>query len=55
MAESLGASPLPVLNNGVTCQFVGHSYIAPLETEADRKRFHDILHGNSCFQRNRIL
>ena len=43
MAESLGASPLPVLNNGVTCQFVGHSYIAPLETEADRKRFHDIF------------
>jgi alpha-L-arabinofuranosidase len=42
MAESLGATPLPVLNNGVTCQFVGHSYIAPLETEADRKRFHDI-------------
>ena len=42
MAESLGASPLPVLNNGVTCQFVGHSYIAPLETEADRQRFHDI-------------
>jgi len=43
MAEALGASPLPVLNNGVTCQFVGHSYIAPLETEADRKRFHDIF------------
>ena len=43
MAESLGASPLPVLNNGVTCQFVGHSYIAPLETEADRQRFHDIF------------
>ena len=43
MAESLGASPLPVLNNGVTCQFVGHSYIAPLETEVDRKRFHDIF------------
>jgi len=43
MAESLGASPLPVLNNGVTCQFVGHSYIAPLETEADRKRFYDIF------------
>lgn len=43
MAESLGASPLPVLNNGVTCQFVGHSYIAPLETEADRKRFHGIF------------
>ena len=43
MAESLGASPLPVLNNGVTCQFVGHSYIAPLETEADRKRFNDIF------------
>ena len=40
MAESLGASPLPVLNNGVTCQFVGHSYIAPLETE---KRFHGIF------------
>ena len=43
MAEALGASPLPVLNNGVTCQFVGHSYIAPLETEVDRKRFHDIF------------
>ena len=42
MAEALGASPLPVLNNGVTCQFAGHSYIAPLETEADKKRFHDI-------------
>ena len=42
MAESLGASPLPVLNNGVTCQFAGHQYIAPLETEADRRRFHDI-------------
>ena len=43
MAESLGASPLPVLNNGVTCQFAGHQYIAPLETEADRQRFHDIF------------
>ena len=43
MAESLGATPLPVLNNGVTCQFAGHQYIAPLETEADRKRFHDIF------------
>ena len=43
MAESLGASPLPVLNNGVTCQFAGHQYIAPLNTEADRKRFHDIF------------
>ena len=43
MAESLGATPLPVLNNGVTCQFAGHSYVAPLETEADRKRFHDIF------------
>lgn len=43
MAESLGASPLPVLNNGVTCQFAGHQYIAPLDTEADRKRFHDIF------------
>lgn len=42
MAESLGASPLPVLNNGVTCQFAGHQYIAPLETEADKKRFYDI-------------
>lgn len=42
MAEALGASPLPVLNNGVTCQFARHSYIAPLETEADRKRFYDI-------------
>ena len=43
MAEALGATPLPVLNNGVTCQFVRHSYIAPLETEADRQRFHDIF------------
>lgn len=43
MAESLGAKALPVLNNGVTCQFAGHSYIAPLETEADRKRFNDIF------------
>lgn len=43
MAESLGATPLPVLNNGVTCQFAGHQYIAPLDTEADRKRFHDIF------------
>ncbi len=42
MAEALGATPLPVLNNGVTCQFAGHAYIAPLATEADRKRFHDI-------------
>ncbi len=42
MAEALGAKPLPVLNNGVTCQFAGHSYIAPLDTEEDRKRFHDI-------------
>ncbi|MDO5442578.1 MAG: sialate O-acetylesterase [Bacteroidia bacterium] len=43
MAESLGATPLPVLNNGVTCQFAGHKYIAPLETEADKQRFHDIF------------
>ncbi len=43
MAESLGATPLPVLNNGVTCQFAGHQYVAPLETEADRKRFYDIF------------
>ena len=43
MAESIGASPLPVLNNGVTCQFAGHQYIAPLETEADRRRFNDIF------------
>ncbi|HOD68768.1 MAG TPA: sialate O-acetylesterase [Bacteroidaceae bacterium] len=43
MAESLGATPLPVLNNGVTCQFAGYQYIAPLETEADRKRFYDIF------------
>ena len=43
MAESLGATPLPVLNNGVTCQFAGHRYIAPLETERDRQRFHDIF------------
>ena len=42
MAESLGATPLPVLNNGVTCQFSGHQYIAPLDTEADRERFYNI-------------
>ena len=42
MAESLGATPLPVLNNGVTCQFAGHKYIAPLETEEDRDRFYSI-------------
>lgn len=42
MAEGLGAKAIPVLNNGVTCQFAGHSYIAPLETEADKQRFHDI-------------
>ncbi len=42
MAEGLGATPLPVINNGVTCQFAGRSYIAPLATEADRKRFYDI-------------
>jgi alpha-L-arabinofuranosidase len=27
----------------VTCQFAGHQYVAPLETEADRKRFYDIF------------
>ena len=43
MAESLGATPLPVLNNGVTCQFAGHQYVAPLDTEADRKRFYNIF------------
>ena len=43
MAESLGATPLPVLNNGVTCQFAGHSYVAPLDTEEDRQRFNDIF------------
>lgn len=43
MAESLGATPLPVLNNGVTCQFAGHQYIAPLETEEDRERFYNIF------------
>ncbi|MBN2704555.1 MAG: hypothetical protein JXR23_10125 [Pontiellaceae bacterium] len=42
MAEALGAAPLPVLNNGVTCQFAGRSYIAPLDTEEQRQRFHDI-------------
>jgi len=42
MAESLGAAPLPVLNNGVTCQFAGHKYIAPLETQEDRDRFYSI-------------
>lgn len=42
MAEALGAKPLPVLNNGVTCQFAGRSYIAPLGTDEERKRFYDI-------------
>lgn len=42
MAEALGAKALPVLNNGVTCQFAGRSYIAPLDTEEQRQRFHDI-------------
>ncbi len=42
MAEALGAKPLPVLNNGVTCQFAGHSYVAPLDTEENRQRFYDI-------------
>ncbi|MDH6313386.1 alpha-L-arabinofuranosidase [Parabacteroides sp. PFB2-10] len=42
MAEELGAKPLPVLNNGVTCQFAGHSYVAPLNTAEDRQRFHAI-------------
>lgn len=42
MAEALGATPLPVLNNGVTCQFAGHSYVAPLDTETDKQRFYDI-------------
>jgi alpha-L-arabinofuranosidase len=43
MAEGLGATPLPVLNNGVTCQFAGHLYIAPLDTKADRDRFYSIF------------
>jgi alpha-L-arabinofuranosidase len=43
MAESLGATPLPVLNNGVTCQFAGHQYIAPLETPEDKQRFYNIF------------
>jgi alpha-L-arabinofuranosidase len=43
MAEGLGATPLPVLNNGVTCQFAGHKYIAPLDTQADRDRFYSIF------------
>lgn len=42
MAEALGAKPLPVINNGVTCQFAGRSYIAPLGTEEEKKRFYDI-------------
>lgn len=42
MAEALGAKPLPVLNNGVTCQFAGYSYIAPLGTDEEKKRFYDI-------------
>ena len=43
MAESLGATPLPVLNNGVTCQFAGHQYVAPLETPEDKQRFYNIF------------
>ena len=43
MAEGLGATPLPVFNNGVTCQFAGHKYIAPLDTQADRDRFYSIF------------
>lgn len=43
MSEALGATPLPVLNNGVTCQFAGHQYIAPLETQEDRDRFYSIF------------
>lgn len=43
MAESLGATPLPVFNNGVTCQFAGHKYVAPLETQEDRDRFYSIF------------
>ena len=43
MAESLGATPLPVLNNGVTCQFAGHQYIAPLDTEEEREKFRSIF------------
>lgn len=42
MAESLGAEPLPVLNNGVTCQFGGQKYIVPLETQEDKDRFYSI-------------
>jgi alpha-L-arabinofuranosidase len=42
MAEALGATPLPVINNGVTCQFAGRSYIAPLGTDEEKKRFYDI-------------
>lgn len=42
MAEALGSKPLPVINNGVTCQFAGRSYIAPLNTEEERQRFYDI-------------
>ena len=43
MAESLGATPLPVLNDGVTCQFAGRKYIAPLDTPSDRERFYNIF------------
>lgn len=43
MAESLGATPLPVFNNGVTCQFAGHKYVAPLDTQEDRDRFYSIF------------
>ncbi len=42
MSEALGAKPLPVINNGVTCQFAGRSYIAPLGTDAEKKRYYDI-------------
>ncbi|HEX2934316.1 MAG TPA: alpha-L-arabinofuranosidase C-terminal domain-containing protein [Bacteroidales bacterium] len=42
MAEALGAKPLPVINNGVTCQFAGRSYIAPIGTPEEKQRFYDI-------------
>ena len=43
LAESLGAEPLPIFNNGVTCQFGGQKYVAPLETQEDRDRFYSIF------------
>ncbi len=43
MAEGLGATPIPVVGVGVNHGGRGrYSYLAPLETEKQRKRFYDI-------------